>query len=195
MNDERTQCIKDPCEKITLNEVSITEIGNKTLNVEPNNVYIFKIDNDNENISYTFNSDTYPLFYTYDNENTLRPITKSSTFIKGDKIYCNFFVNNTENISINISSHKNKNNNKNDDNGDDDGDDDKDDIKNSTNNYYFSIPKKKRGLSAGTIIAIIASILVALIIVFITIIICNKNSNFQENLSNGNNIISINKNI
>ena len=187
LNDERTQCIKDPCEKITLNEVSITEIGNKTFNIEPNNVYIFKIDNDNENITYTFNSDTYPLFYTYNNEYILRPINKSSTFIKGDKIYCNFFVNNTENISINISSNKN--------NDDDDGDDDDyDDIKNSTNNAYFSIPKKKRGLSAGTIIAIIASILVTLIIVFIAIIICNKNSNFQDNLNNGNNIISINSN-
>ena len=39
LNDERTQCVADPCVNIALNEVSITEIGEIKYKIKPNNTY------------------------------------------------------------------------------------------------------------------------------------------------------------
>ena len=187
LNNERTQCIKDPCENITLNEISITEVGNKTFNIEPNNIYLFTIDNDDENITYSFDSDTHPLLYAYDGLNDLEDINDTFTFKKNDKIFCNLFVNNTENITIKIKSYNND--------SDSDDDDHKNSTDNTTNNAFFTFQKKKRGLSAGTIIAIIASILGALIILFTTIIICNKNQGTNLGLTNNSEKNMVIKNV
>jgi hypothetical protein len=147
LNDERTQCIKDPCEKIILNEVSITEIGEIKYIIKPNNIYIFKIEN--EHFSYSFNSNIDNLLYVYNFDHILTAVNKKALFNKNNKIYCNYFVNITEDATINIISQKKES---------------------------HIIPKNEKGFSTGIILLaiIIGSIIVVIIIVIIILHIIKK---------------------
>ena len=153
LNDERTQCIKDPCEKITLNEITITGEDEMNFVIKPNNTYIFKIESKNENNFYTFNSDLDNLLFIYNDDHILTAINNNTKFKKNDMIYANYYINITEDININIIPIKN----------------DKEDNNNN------AIPEDNEGLSTGIILLIIFVIIIVLIlIIFIIIIIVRK---------------------
>jgi hypothetical protein len=101
LNDERTQCIKDPCDEITLKEISIKEEKEQEYDIEPNNIYIFTIENENQNFS--FYSDIDKLFFVYNKEHTLKPVNNGTSFQNKNKIYVNYYLNNTNTIKIKVN--------------------------------------------------------------------------------------------
>ena len=101
LNDERTKCIEDPCEKITLNEIEIKEEKELEYIIEPNNTYIFKIEN--EKNAYKFSSEIEKFFYIYNDDHILEAVNQEKTFKKDDKIYVNYFVNITENHTVKVA--------------------------------------------------------------------------------------------
>ena len=107
LNDERNKCIEDPCEKISLEEISIKEGKNYDFIIRPNNTYIFKIENDSYN--FYFDSEVEKLFYVFNDNHILEAANSETKFKKDDKIYVNYFVNITENQIIKIKvEEKNK---------------------------------------------------------------------------------------
>ena len=101
LNDERTQCIKDPCEAITLKEIKIKEEKEQEYDIEPNNIYIFTIENENQNFS--FYSDINNLIFAYNNGHTLKPVNNGTSFQNKNKIYINYYLNNTNTIKIKVN--------------------------------------------------------------------------------------------
>jgi len=101
LNDERTQCIKDPCNAITLKEISIKEEKEQEYDIEPNNIYIFTIENENKNFS--FYSDINKLIFAYNKEHTLTPVNNGTSFQNKNKIYVNYYLNNTNTIIIKVN--------------------------------------------------------------------------------------------
>jgi hypothetical protein len=101
LNDDRTKCIEDPCEKITLKEISIKGEKELDITIEPNNTYIFKIESE-KNI-YKFNSEIEKFFYIYNENHILEAVNRDATFKKDDKIYVNYFVNITENHTVRVT--------------------------------------------------------------------------------------------
>ena len=100
LNDERTECIKDPCEEIILNQISIKEAKDTIYTIKPNNIYIFTIEN--EKLSFYFYSEIENLLYVM-NERHILEVTKNGTeFTYKNKIYANYFVNITEDTNIRI---------------------------------------------------------------------------------------------
>ena len=104
LNDEKNKCIEDPCNKITLKEISINEGKDLEFIIEPNNTYIFKIEK--ENYEYYFNSKLEKLFYFFNQNHILESVNKETKFKKNDKIYVNYYVNITENQTIKITAEK-----------------------------------------------------------------------------------------
>ena len=105
LNDNRTECIKDNCESINLKEVEIKD--QKEYEIEPNNLYIFKI-NKNDNNKYSFTSNTDSLFFEYNYANNLILAKNGSIFKGGNKVYVNFYLNITEKVKIKIEKIDNK---------------------------------------------------------------------------------------
>ena len=101
LNDERTQCVKDPCDAITLKEISIKEEKEQEYDIEPNNIYIFTIENENQ--SFSFYSDIDKLFFSYNKEHTLKPVNNGTSFQNKNKIYVNYYLNNTNTIKIKVN--------------------------------------------------------------------------------------------
>ena len=101
LNDDRTKCIEDPCEKITLKEISIKGEKELDITIEPNNTYIFKIES--EKNKYKFNSEIEKFFYIYNENHILEAVNRDATFKKDDKIYVNYFVNITENHTVRVT--------------------------------------------------------------------------------------------
>ena len=104
LNDERTECILDPCEKIKLHEITINQ-ENETdlLNyiIEPDNVYIFSIEK--ENYSYYFYTELQnPFIYIMNSAHVLEAVNNGTKFENLDKIYFNYYLNITENTTISI---------------------------------------------------------------------------------------------
>ena len=95
LNNERTECIKDPCDEITLNEISIKEETELNYEIKPKNIYIFNIEN--ENYKYIFDSNTKNLFYTY-NDNHILAISDKNEFNIKEKVYINYYTNITDSI-------------------------------------------------------------------------------------------------
>jgi hypothetical protein len=157
LNDERTECIKNPCDNLILNEISINGENTTTFDIKPKNIYIFKIENNN-NISYIFSSDyKEKLFYIYNEDHILESVNNGTNFINKDKIYVNFYTNITETIQIQIEPIKNN----------DDDDDEKDD--------------KKEGLSKTALaLIIVGSIIVVIIIILVLVIIISKNKRMKD---------------
>ena len=106
LNDERTQCIKDPCDTITLREITIKEEKEQEYDIEPNNIYIFTIENENKNFS--FYSDINTLIFEYNKEHTLKPVNNGTSFQNKNKIYVNYYLNNTNTakIIVNVTEKK-----------------------------------------------------------------------------------------
>ena len=101
LNDERTQCVKDPCDAITLKEISIKEEKEQEYDIEPNNIYIFTIENKNQ--SFSFYSDIDKLVFSYNKEHTLKPVNNGTSFQNKNKIYVNYYLNNTNTIKIKVN--------------------------------------------------------------------------------------------
>ena len=106
LNDERNKCVEDPCEKIKLNEIKIKEDKDLEYIIEPNNTYIFTIENETNN--YTFDCELEKLFYVYNDNHILEAVNKEKKFKNKDKVYVNYFVNMTEKHTIKIKIAKNE---------------------------------------------------------------------------------------
>lgn len=100
LNDERNKCIEDPCEKIKLNSITIKGDNNLEYVIEPNNTYIFTIENNKK--SYYFECELENLFYVYNDNHILEAISHDKILKNKDKIYVNYFVNITEKHTIKI---------------------------------------------------------------------------------------------
>ena len=152
LNNERTECIKDPCDEITLNEIIIKKETELKYEIKPKNIYIFSIEN--ENYTYIFDSKAKNLFYTYNDAHILA-ITDKNEFNNTDKVYVNFYTNITENIEIKIKPVKNNKDGEN---------------------------KEKEGLPTWGLVLIIigALIVVAVIIIIIILILKRKGMSSSE---------------
>ena len=105
LNDERTKCEEDPCEKFLLNEISFKDSNKSEFIIKPDNVYIFK--NFIENISLYIHTDfDKPLFYKYNFGHVLEQIDITSPINEKDIIYVNFYMNISDNIKIIINKNK-----------------------------------------------------------------------------------------
>ena len=144
LNDNRTECIKDPCDNIKLNEITINEEKEKEYIIEPNNTYIFTIEK--ENYLYSFYSELEPFIYIMNKNHILEAAKNGTKFKNGEKIYINYYLNITENINISIKAEYDGPKNKEDDD-------------------------KGKGLPTHIIVLIIVGSLIVLIIIII-IIIC-----------------------
>ena len=101
LNDERTECIPDPCDAINLNEISLTEEKNYNYIIMPNNAYIFTIENNN--CSYYFYSEFEKFFYIFNERHILEPVENGTLFQEKIKIYANYYVNISKSTQITIS--------------------------------------------------------------------------------------------
>jgi hypothetical protein len=152
LNDQRTQCIKNPCDSIKLNEISIKEENETQYNIEPNNIYIFKIEN--ENFKYSFNSNLEPFFYIYNDDHILESAKNNTMFKYRDKIYVNYYTNITNIIEIKITPEKEENKNDNNE------------------------PKDLSRTSL--ILIIIGSIVLVLLIIIVIIFVISKKKNISS---------------
>ena len=112
LNDERNKCIEDPCEKIILHNINIKDDKDSEYVIEPNNTYIFTIENDKN--SYYFECELEPFFYIYNDTHLLEAVDKEKKFKNKDKIYANFYVNITEKHTIKVKIDKGDDNAKED---------------------------------------------------------------------------------
>ena len=132
LNDEKNKCIEDPCESIILNNITLNcEKEIIEYEIEPNQAYIFTIDDNNGNCSCTFYSELDNFFFTYDDKKILKPVKNGTVFKGGDNIYSNIYLNTTENIKINIKAK----------NGDKEEEEEKEEKTNKYNTYFN---RKKR---------------------------------------------------
>ena len=109
LNDNKTECFEDPCESIKLNEITIKDEVETKYKIEPNNIYIFTIENKNK--SYSFISNMKYLFYIYNENHILEIINDKSTFNDTNKIFVNYYTNITETIEISVRPYNSDNNN------------------------------------------------------------------------------------
>ena len=156
LNDERTKCVEDPCEKFKLNEIFFKDENKTEFIIEPNNVYIFK--NFSKNTSLYIHTDfDKPLFYKYNYEHILEQIDYSNPINENDIIYANYFMNISNIVKININ--KNKPNKKDNNHNEDDN------INNDTLPVY------------AIILIILGSIIFLLALIFIIRMIIKKKRN------------------
>ena len=101
LNDDRTECIRDPCQDIELVEIPVDIKKNKEYTIEPKKAYIFTIKR--ENYTYSFHSKFDKFFYVFNEKHVLEAVKDKTEFKYNDKIYVNYFVNITEKTKIKIS--------------------------------------------------------------------------------------------
>ena len=182
LNDDRTKCIRDPCQDIELVEISVDCTNSTEYIIEPKKAYIFSIKK--ENNSYYFHSKFDKFFYVFNKKHVLEATKDKTEFKLNDKIYVNFFVNITNKHKIKISLDA-------DDEEFDDFDySEESDIPSDdpldSDDPDISDEKKNKGLSGGEIaLIIIASIFGILAIAFIIIILIRRkkqltNSNIED---------------
>ena len=102
LNDERTKCIRDPCQDITLKEISLNAKKDLEYIIEPNKTYIFSIEK--ENYSYYFYSEFEKFFYLFNRKHVLEAVKNGTEFKINNKIYVNYYVNITKNTTIKIKA-------------------------------------------------------------------------------------------
>jgi hypothetical protein len=91
LNNERTECIKDPCQSINLQTRQIKFIKEtEEIEIEPKNLYIIEINK--KNINFSVYSDIENLIFIYNFNHILEPIN-SGTILNENKIYVNFYLN------------------------------------------------------------------------------------------------------
>ena len=164
LNDEKNKCIEDPCESIILNNMTLNcEKEIIEYEIEPNQAYIFTIDDNNGNCSCTFYSELDDFFFACDDKKILKPVKNGTVFKGGDNIYSNIYLNITENIKINIKAK----------NGDKEEEEEKEE-KTNKYNTYFNRKKKKKLSTAGIILISIFTSLAAIVILVIFYFLCIK---------------------
>ena len=168
LNNDRTECIKDPCDNIKLNEIIINERKEKQIIIEPNNIYIFTIEK--VNYSYYFYCELDNFFYVLNEHHILEAAKNGTAFKNRDKIYVNYFVNITKNINIFIKVVKENEMEEEDENNEEKKD---------------KISDKKGWLSTGIIILIVIFSVIIVILIFLIIYFLKKkkNDNFEEQLT------------
>ena len=173
LNDEKNKCIEDPCESIILNNITLNcEKEIIEYEIEPNQAYIFTIDDNNGNCSCTFYSELDNFFFTYDDKKILKPVKNGTVFKGGDNIYSNIYLNTTENIKINIKA-KNGDKEEGEEKEDEEEEEEKEE-KTNKYNTYFNRKKKKKLSTAGIILISIFTSLAAIVILVIFYFLCIK---------------------
>ena len=166
LSDDRKKCIRDPCQDISLKEISINAVKDTEYTIEPNNAYIFTIEK--ENYSYYFYSENEKFFYVFNQKHVLDAVSNGTNFTLKNKIYVNFYVNITKKSKIKIKA-VNQN------------PDESDDSDSSSDKGQ----KNKKGISKGIIaLIIIVSIFALLAIVFIIIHFKRKKATESREIEN-----------
>ena len=106
LNDERTKCIKDPCDSIKLTEISISDEKEQEFDIEPSNIYIFTIDN--EKLNYSIYSDIEKLLFVYNKDHVLEGVNNGTSFHFKNKIYVNFYLNISDKVKIKFKKEEKK---------------------------------------------------------------------------------------
>ena len=70
LNDERNKCIEDPCEKIILHNIKIKDDKDSEYVIEPNNTYVFTIENDKN--TYYFECELVYFIYFFNDNDILK---------------------------------------------------------------------------------------------------------------------------
>ena len=102
LNDDRTKCIRDPCQDIELKEISINSKKDIDYIIEPNKTYIFTIEKDN--YLYYFYSEFEKFFYIFNKKHVLESVKNGTEFKIKNKIYVDYYVNITKNTIIKIKA-------------------------------------------------------------------------------------------
>ena len=102
LNDERTKCEEDPCEKYILNEISFKDSNKSEFIIEPDNIYIFKNFIENASLYIHTNFDK-PLFYKYNLAHVMEEINITNPINEKDVIYVNFYMNISNSVTIIIN--------------------------------------------------------------------------------------------
>ena len=161
LNNDKNKCIEDPCENIMLNNMTLSCEKELKYEIEPKKAYIFTIDKNNGNCSYTFYSELDNFFFIYNEDYFLEPVKNGTEFTDNVEVYTNFYLNTTENIKITIIS-KNEDENK--------KEEEIESVQQNNTFNLFTRTKKKNKLSTAGIILI--SIFGSLAAIILTVIIC-----------------------
>ena len=115
---KNNKCIKAPCEKFEIKNLTIDCNENIDYDIEPDKGYIFNVKSENdENCSLYFFSKYENFFYAKNETPSLGPVENGTKISDGESIYSNLFLNHSENVKIlirNTSDAKNINEEKND---------------------------------------------------------------------------------
>ena len=181
LNNERTECIQNPCDDITLNEIKINMEKKTEFIIQPNNLYIFTIDK--ENCTYEFSTELEYLMFIYINESgsTFNQVEKGKTFVYGDIIYINYYLNITENTTIIIIPETNETSDfDSSEQTSNEISDKSSDIPSDNNTFvrnYYKEKKSNKGLSTGIAVLIIVLLSLLLLSILAIIIIMRKKKN------------------
>ena len=114
LNNERTECIKDPCQSINLQTRQIKFIKEtEEIEIEPKNLYIIEINK--KNVNFSIYSDIENLIFIYNFNHILEPINNGTILENENKIYVNFYLNITEKTIVKFKELKSKENDDDDD--------------------------------------------------------------------------------
>ena len=160
LSDNRTQCVKDPCENIKIETIVLGDENYTQYIIEPNTIYTFSFKNEND--KYSFSSETEGIMYQY-NILILNFIPKNNNtiFESNNIILINYYLNATENTTFYIKKVGNATDN------------------NETNDdkfRNFNPMQKKKSFPAWKIVLIILGVIIALLIFVMTFFLLRKNN-------------------
>ena len=162
---KNNKCIKDPCEKFEIKNITVNCDENLDYEIEPDTGYIFNVkDENNQNCSLYFFSEYENFFYTINRSKNYGPVENGTKISNGKSIYSNLFLNNSEIVKILIRNTSNASNAENINNNEKEKEKEK---KNATNMFFRR--QKSSGLSTVGIVLI--SILIPLAVIGSTIAI------------------------
>ena len=161
LNDNRTQCVKDPCENIKIETIVLGDENYTQYIIEPNTLYLLSIQNEND--KYSFSSETEGIIHEI-NLFTRAFIPMNNNTIFGSNsnfIGINCYLNATENTTFYIKKVGNTTDNK---------ETNDDEFRN------FNPIQKKKSFPAWKIVLIILGVIIALLIFVITFFLLRKNN-------------------
>ena len=183
LSDDRKKCTKDPCEQISLEQISLNEKKNYTFTIEPNKSYIFAIEP--KNYTYNFYSEIESLFYFLNDDHILELSPNGIEFTYPEKIYVNYFVNITENTTISIIF-KNEGDEEESSDEEENSDEEESEYEEESDNDDSKHNKQddKKGLTTGILVLIIVGsvLVVALIIIIIIVFVSRRKKMSNEDI-------------
>ena len=172
---KNNKCIKAPCEKIEIKNLTINCDENLDYDIEPDKGYIFNVKSENdENCSMYFFSKYENFFYAKNNSINLGPVENGTGVSNGESIYSNLFLNNSEIVQILIRNTSNVN---------------EEEEKNST--FIFFRKQKSSGLSTVGIVLISVLIPIAVIGSIIATIILTRKTTINTHIKSFNSDASL----